>query len=127
LELHVTTPELVAKATQPLVVMLLPPSRGVPVIAGKLNVTLPNAPVTGWIVTVPEVALPIVSDPRVPDAPSVGVDVSAGVAPARICPAPPATAQVPDVVIVPPVNPVPQVTDVTVPVAVLVDTATPLT
>jgi hypothetical protein len=55
---------------QPADVMLLPPSKGVPVIAGRLNVTDPSAPVTGCTVTVPDVALPITSGARVPDAPA---------------------------------------------------------
>jgi len=38
-------------------------------------VVLPRAPVTGAIVSVPDVALPIAKLPAVPDAPSVGVAV----------------------------------------------------
>jgi hypothetical protein len=74
-DVHVTTPLLVSYAKHPADVILFPPSSAVPVIAGRLKVTDPSAPVTGWMVTVPEVALPIVSDPRVPDAPRVGVAV----------------------------------------------------
>lgn len=62
------------------------------------------------------------SVPAMPDAPSVGVAVRAGVAPARISPTAPPTAHVPVVVMVPPVSPVPQVTLVTVPVPALAGT-----
>jgi len=47
----------------------------VPVLAGRLAVTEPKAPVTGSRVTVPLVAFPIVMLPSVPDAPNVGVAV----------------------------------------------------
>ena len=39
--------------------------------AGSEAITLPSAPVTGWIVTVPDVALPSLIEPAVPDTPSV--------------------------------------------------------
>ena len=62
----------------------------VSVAAGMLTVTAPSAPVTGSSVSVPEVALPIVREPSVPEAPSVGVAVKAPVAPFGTSPAVPA-------------------------------------
>lgn len=50
---------------------------------------VPRAPVTGSSVIVPDVALPKVILPSVPLAPSVGVAVNAGDAPASISPATP--------------------------------------
>src|SRR5579885_3129036 len=47
----------------------------VPVLAGRLAVTVPSAPVTGCSVTVPDVALPIVTEPGVPDAPKVSAPI----------------------------------------------------
>lgn len=47
----------------------------VSVAAGMLTVTVPSAPVTGWIFSVPLVALPIVTEPTVPLAPSVNAPV----------------------------------------------------
>lgn len=100
----------------------------VPVLAGKLAVTAPRAPVTGDSVTVPEVALPIVSVPSVPLAPKVGVAVNAPVVPFGICPAAPvseiapaaltATGAVPE--IAPPFVVVAHVAQAMVPVLVIV-------
>lgn len=59
-------------------VVALPTS--VSVAAGRLTVTVPSAPVTGCNVSKPDVALPNVTDPRVPALPSVGVDVYVGAA-----------------------------------------------
>ena len=47
----------------------------VSVAAGMLTVTVPSAPVTGWIFSVPLVALPIVTEPTVPLAPRVNAPV----------------------------------------------------
>jgi hypothetical protein len=78
----------------------------VPVFAGRLAVTVPNAPATGWSFTVPEVALPKVADPRVPlnpnvSAPFVSVDTVTVVQP----PAPLATRR--SVALPPVLQPVP--------------------
>lgn len=48
---------------------------------GTFICTVPNAPVTGSMVSNPLVAFPKVREPSVPDAPSVGVAVKAGDAP----------------------------------------------
>jgi hypothetical protein len=41
----------------------------VPVLAGRLAVTVPRAPVTGCKVSTPDVALPIATEPAVPETP----------------------------------------------------------
>jgi hypothetical protein len=110
-----------------------PPSVRVVVVPETVAVTI--CPVVGAVAK-PKIVLLVVAplpqivwalaDPlavvRVPavalSTPRTGVYVSAGVAPARISPAAPVTAQVPLAVIVPPDKPVPQVTEVTVPVVV---------
>src|ERR1700683_34824 len=91
---------LLVASTYPIVVGVTPstvlllrlcvPARfaNVSVAAGMLTITVPRAPATGSTVIVPLVALPIVSDPSVPLAPSVGADVQDGVAPPITCPAP---------------------------------------
>ena len=96
-------------------------------MAGKLAVTLPSAPVTVPSVTVPLVAFPSARVPTVPDAPSVGVAVKAGDAPANTCPAAPVMDTAPAAltaigavpVIAPPPDEVTQVAQVSVPVVAL--------
>ena len=99
-----------------------------PVLAGRVAVTEPSAPVVGDSVTVPEVAFPKAMVPSVPLAPRVGVAVNAGLAPANTCPAAPvietapaaetATGAVP--VIAPPPLLVTQVVQFMLPVDVVI-------
>src|SRR5208283_3010302 len=95
------------------------------VLAGRLAVTAPRAPATVPSVTVPDVALPKAKVPTVPEAPSVGVAVKAGPAPASTCPAAPVTEMAPAALIAtgavplraPPFVVVAQVVQVILPVA----------
>lgn len=73
-------PEFTSLAAMLLFVKVCVPARltSVSVAAGMLTVTVPSAPVTGSSVSKPDVALPIVTEPNVPDNPSCGVAVYAG-------------------------------------------------
>ena len=71
-----------------------------PVFAGKDAVTLPSGPVTVPSVTVPLEAFPNAIVPSVPEAPSVGVAVNAGLDPARTCPAAPVITMLPVAVVI---------------------------
>ena len=89
--------------------------------------TAPSAPVTVPSVTVPLVAFPKAIVPTVPDAPSVGVAVKAGEAPANTWPAAPVMETAPAAetaigavpVIAPPPEEVTHVAQVSVPVVAL--------
>src|SRR6185437_10362474 len=81
---------LVPKVCSPLQACAMLVSAICPVLAGRVAVTVPSAPATGSSVTRPEVALPMVSEPSVPEAPSVGEEVATGFVaePTRIWPVP---------------------------------------
>ena len=66
----------------------------VSVAAGILTVTVPKAPVAGSMVSVPLVPLPIVKEPRVPEAPKVGVAVQLDAVPLVAFGTVPAAAEV---------------------------------
>src|ERR1700722_14767724 len=69
-----TVPEFISEPAIdfPVRVCALAKFTRVSVAAGMLTVTLPSAPVAACSVRRPEVALPNVTDPSVPDAPSWG-------------------------------------------------------